>query len=76
MSERPTAPTLLRRLLETTREHELDCDQFQELVAPWLDGMVDDAKLRELIEHHSHQCPECGAEVQVLRRALGLDEDS
>jgi hypothetical protein len=75
MTERIAAAALLRRLLETTRDHELDCDQFQELVGPWLDGLVEDAKLRELVEHHRKQCPECSAEVAVLRRALGLDED-
>ena len=76
MTERIAAAVLLRRLLETTREQELDCDEFQELVGPWLDGLVGDANARDLIEHHSKQCPECGAEVEVLRRALGLDDDA
>jgi len=75
VTERINAPALLRQLLETTRDQELDCDRFQELVGPWLDGLVGDEKVRELVEHHSRQCPECGAEVAVLRRALGLDED-
>jgi hypothetical protein len=76
VTERIAAAALLRRLLETTRDQELDCDRFQELVGPWLDGLVDDAKLRELLEHHSHQCPEYSAEVKVLRLALGLDDDT
>ena len=70
MSEAVSAYALLKRLLETTQEQELDCDQFQELLAPWLDGKVDDQRLAALIEHHRHQCPECGQEVAVLQQAL------
>jgi len=63
---------VLRGLLASTREHELDCDRFLELLAPWLDERVDDPALRELLEHHRQQCPECAEEVSILARALGL----
>lgn len=74
MSERVTAHALLRRLLETTRERELDCDEFQQLLAPWLDGQVEEPALKALIEHHRRQCPECGEETEVLLRALSPDD--
>jgi len=57
-------------MLETTRDEELDCDRFQELVASWIDGRIDDPKLRDLLEHHQKQCPECSEELEILRRAL------
>ena len=75
MSEGISAYALLKHLLETTQEHEIDCDQFQELLAPWLDGQVEDPRLAALIEHHRHQCPECGQEVDVLQQALAPDEN-
>jgi hypothetical protein len=65
-SSRPS----LRRLLETTRNEELDCDRFQELVASWIDGRISDPALRDLLEHHQRQCPECSEELEILRRAL------
>lgn len=74
MSERVTAQALLRRLLESTRERELDCDQFQELIAPWLDGKIEDPAVKALLEHHRQQCPECGEETEILLRALAPDD--
>jgi hypothetical protein len=68
-SSRPS----LRRLLETTRDDELDCDRFQALVASWIDGRIADSQLRELLEHHQQQCPECREELEILRRALEPD---
>jgi hypothetical protein len=70
MSDDPKAATTLRNLLDNTREQELDCDRFLELVAPYLDGRISNAELRELIEHHARQCPECSEELAILRRAL------
>jgi hypothetical protein len=72
LTDRPRAHEVLRGLLASTREDELDCDRFLELLAPWLDGRIEDAALRELLEHHRHQCPECAEEVGILERALGL----
>jgi len=74
VTDRIPAAALLRRLLETTQERELDCDQFQELVAPWLDGRIEDPAVKALIEHHRHQCPECGEETEILLRALAPND--
>jgi len=43
MSENPKAQAILRRLLETTREEELDCDRFLALLPTLLDGRIEDA---------------------------------
>lgn len=70
--KQPSRPSL-RRLLETTRDEELDCDRFLELVASWIDGRITDHKLRDLLEHHQQQCPECHEELEILQRALDPD---
>jgi hypothetical protein len=76
MTDKPKAGTTLRQLLEGTRDRELDCDRFFELLPPYLDGTIGDAELREQIEHHARQCPECDEELAILRRVLGLDGGS
>jgi hypothetical protein len=73
VTDKPKAHEVLRRLLASTRQEELDCDRFLELLPPWLDERVDDATLREQLEHHRQQCPECAEEVSILERALGLE---
>ena len=73
MSDDPKAATTLRRLLAGTRDQELDCDRFLELLAPYLDGRISDEALREAITHHAGQCPECDEELEILRRALEPD---
>jgi hypothetical protein len=70
----PKASTILRRLLEGTREEELDCDRFFALLAPYLDNKIDSADLREQITHHAAQCPECKEELEILQKALSNDE--
>jgi hypothetical protein len=70
VSDDPKAAPTLRRHLEGTREEELDCDRFLELLAPYLDGRIGDDELREQIAHHARQCPECSEELDILRRAL------
>ena len=72
MTDKPRAHEVLARLLASTREEELDCDRFLELLPPWLDERIDDDALRELLEHHRQQCPECAEEASILERALGL----
>ncbi|HWZ90842.1 MAG TPA: hypothetical protein VNW92_18400 [Polyangiaceae bacterium] len=74
MTNRPKAHEVLRGMLASTREDELDCDRFLELLAPWLDERIENAALRELLEHHRRQCPECAEEVSILERALDLTE--
>jgi len=64
MSDDPKAATTLRRLLDGTREQELDCARFLELRAPYLDGRIGDAELREQIAYHARQCPECDEELK------------
>jgi hypothetical protein len=60
--------------LEVTREEELDCDRFAELVAPWLDQRITDARILELLEHHRRLCSECDEEVTLVERALGKSD--
>jgi hypothetical protein len=74
LTNRPKAHEVLRGMLASTREDELDCDRFLELLAPWLDERIENAALRELLEHHRRQCPECAEEVSILERALDLTE--
>jgi Putative zinc-finger len=73
MSDDPKAAKTLRNLLDGTREQELDCDRFLELLPPYLDGRISDAELREQIAHHERLCPECHEELEILRRALEPD---
>jgi hypothetical protein len=75
MSENPKAYATLRRLLEATREDELDCDRFLALLAPLLDGRVEDATLREQLEHHAQLCGECDEELRILKQALEPDRE-
>lgn len=70
MSEDPKAATTLNRLLDGTRDEEIDCDRFLELLPQYLDGRISDAELREQIAHHTKLCPECHEELEILRRAL------
>jgi len=76
MSDTPKAAAILRRLLEGTRDEELDCDDFLAQLAPYLDGRLGEDDLRERIAHHAQQCPECNEELEILKRALGLDGDA
>ena len=70
MSSKPKASEMLRALLDQTREEEIDCDRFLELVAPLLDECIDDPSLREKLAHHVRQCAECNEELEILRKAL------
>jgi hypothetical protein len=70
MSDDPKAATTLRHLLDGTREQEIDCDRFLELLPLYLDGRIGEAELREQIAHHASLCPECTEELEILRRAL------
>jgi Putative zinc-finger len=70
MSDKPKAAAVLRTLLEGTRDEEIDCDRFLEELAPLLDGRIVDPALREKLEHHIRQCPECSEEIAIVRKAL------
>lgn len=70
MSE-PRDPYLaLEDMLQRTREQELDCDQFLDLLAPYLDKRLADAGIRRLIEHHRDLCAECAEELRLLGKSL------
>jgi hypothetical protein len=70
MSDKVKAVEALRTLFAGTRDDEIDCDRFLELLAPLLDGRIDDPELREKLEHHIRQCAECHEEFEILRRSL------
>jgi hypothetical protein len=70
MTNREEAYRSLNEMLRLTRDEELDCDRFLELLAPFVDGRVDDPHLQELIQHHRHLCTECGEQLAILERAL------
>ena len=57
--------------LSVTRDEELDCDRFSQLVAPWLDQRITDDRILALLEHHRRLCSECDEEVTLVERALG-----
>lgn len=57
-------------MIELTRDEELDCAQFVELLAEYVDGTIRDARVLHLVEHHRHMCPECSEELETLQRAL------
>jgi hypothetical protein len=60
----------LEDMLLRTREQELDCDQFLELLAPYLDRRLQDAGIRERIAHHRDLCAECAEQLRLLGRSL------
>lgn len=70
MNDKPKAAAVIRHLLEGTREEEVDCDRFLELLAPLLDERIDDPALRERLAHHVRQCAECNEELEIVKRAL------
>jgi hypothetical protein len=70
MSEPKDPYAALEDMLQRTREEELDCDQFLELLAPYLDKRLEDAGIRRLIEHHRDLCAECAEELRLLGRSL------
>jgi hypothetical protein len=59
--------------LEATRDREIDCDQFLELIGPWLEGSLQDPQIVALLEHHRDLCTECAEELELLRAALGAE---
>lgn len=67
------------RLLEVTRERELNCNECLDHVAEFAEFRLAGAEVPEAleaVEHHLSICAECREEYEVLRDALkGLDED-
>lgn len=60
----------LEDMLQRTREHELDCDEFVNLLAPYVDNRVQDPVIIKLIEHHRDLCAECAEQLSFLRISL------
>jgi hypothetical protein len=70
VTEPKDAYAALADMLQRTREQELDCDQFLELLAPYLDKRLEDAAIRRMIEHHRDLCAECAEELRLLGKSL------
>jgi hypothetical protein len=70
MNEKPSSSEELKTWLELTQDQEIDCDKFNELIGPWLDQRIADAKLLQLMAHHRKLCAECNEEVSLLEDAL------
>jgi hypothetical protein len=60
----------LEDMLQRTREQELDCDEFVNLLAPYVDDRVQDPVIIKLIEHHRDLCAECAEQLRFLQVSL------
>jgi hypothetical protein len=60
----------LEDMLQRTREQELDCDEFVNLLAPYVDDRVQDPVIIKLIEHHRDLCAECAEQLRFLQISL------
>lgn len=63
----------LLRLIDLTREQEIDCDECLSRIAEFVERelcgkSVSDAL--EAVRHHLQICPECREEYEVLQRAI------
>lgn len=70
MNKPPEIYQAIEDLLTKTRAEELDCDEFLELLAPYLDQRLEDPKLVQLVEQHRDLCRECAEELSLLESAL------
>jgi hypothetical protein len=73
MNDKSPSIKTLEAWLALTREDEIDCDRFAQLIAPWLDQTISEPRLLELLEHHRELCSECAEEVRLVQAALGKD---
>ncbi len=60
----------LRHWLGTIHDQELDCDQFSELLAEFVDGAIEDETVRKLMQIHADMCPECQEAHAILVKAI------
>ena len=60
----------LEDMLQRTREQELDCDEFVNLLAPYVDNRLQDPVIIKLIEHHRDLCAECAEQLSFLQISL------
>lgn len=70
MNKSPEVYQAIEDLLTKTRAKELDCDEFLELLAPYLDQRLQDPQLVHLVEQHRDLCRECAEELSLLQSAL------
>ncbi len=64
------------RQVYATRDEELDCDEFYELVPRYVDMEVageDASRLFPNVTHHLEQCAECHDMYLALRDVVQLD---
>ena len=63
----------LLRLIEETRDAEIDCEQCLSLVAEFAEEKLAGRSINEAlraVEHHLSICAECREEYEVLRQVL------
>ncbi len=66
----------LARLVNETAEEEIDCDQFLEIVAVFLNRVarnLDPTAACEALKQHVRVCPECKEELLAIAQAEGVD---
>lgn len=74
-------PELLRKLLalvEVTSDEEIDCSEFLDRMARFLDSIGPDGSLpegSEAIVQHMRVCAECCEEFEALSRALHAEHE-
>ncbi len=64
----------LLELVEKTRNEEIDCDQFLERVAPFLERRRAAGEVPrgfEAVQQHLGVCPECKEEFEALLQEMG-----
>jgi len=66
----------LLRMIDATRRHEIDCDEFLDRVALLLETIAAERGLPDALHpvvQHLLVCPECKEEFDALLRAHGLE---
>ncbi len=74
MSDPRVTRAALAKMLQLTRDEEIDCAAFAQHLAALVEQKVE-PELRALLDHHRVICPECEEEREALERALAPDED-
>ena len=63
----------LLRLIDLTREQEIDCDECLSRIAEFVERELSGKSVSgalEAVRHHLQICPECREEYEVLQRAI------
>lgn len=69
----------LARVLNATADQEIDCAEFLDQVAPYVQALTrraDLAKELRQVAQHLEVCPECQEEFAALLSAEGIDPQS